>query len=413
MDIREKLRALLNFDEIRKMMWHWLADYKVITKISFHQGIKKDDLYIVIEAPSYNDPYLDDVYEYKKFLVDWNYPNYPRLKKDLSAAIEKNKNIIPFKDKLHCCVKTPGQALPTHRFNREILWEYDTKKVDNGYSDEPIEEIADDAKSYGYIALDELVLVMANEEKYNDLIPGLWTKYQCDKRDSKKPKIHTFKEKFFVWEKLLYRWAYGRVAGTTGGIEEKPPYIPLHSFNKTQGGLEKYNRGAEKSGVAQVKLNDLEKYFTKKIKIPLPDLLFPEDSKLQKSPASNQITDLINKARPEIQTVYEAIKSVGFSSGKSGKSIPSERSWQYTALDKFDRNKGKFKYIKKDYLEDKSVYAFTGGQEKRDFVGRMLQKMIFDRDLGKKSCKNLYNEYKKTDPNRQNYRLNNKTNKIK
>jgi hypothetical protein len=103
-----------------------------------------------------------------------------------------------------------------------------------------------------------------------------------------------------------------------------------------------------------------------------------------------KIERLINDARTEIELVYNEIKSVGF----SGKLIDEQKIWRKAALAIFD--KSNFKYIRKDYLTDKSLYGFSEGHEKRDFIGAILQRIIADKGFGQKGYQELYRIYIKT-----------------
>jgi hypothetical protein len=88
-----------------------------------------------------------------------------------------------------------------------------------------------------------------------------------------------------------------------------------------------------------------------------------------------EIKQLIEQALPEIETIYSAIKEVGLSA-------PSEEL-QAAALDEYDVDVDKafYKFIDRDYLENKELYIFNPTQGPRDFMGRLL-KMIVKFHLG-------------------------------
>jgi hypothetical protein len=90
-----------------------------------------------------------------------------------------------------------------------------------------------------------------------------------------------------------------------------------------------------------------------------------------------EIEQLIKEAMPEIEIIYTAVKEkVGF----SGRDNVGEKDWQAAALKIFDKDVSQFTFIKREYLEEKKIYFFTGGQERRDFVGGILQ-MIVKKEL--------------------------------
>ena len=89
------------------------------------------------------------------------------------------------------------------------------------------------------------------------------------------------------------------------------------------------------------------------------------------------------------ERVYAAINQVGLSRRKDRQGNPiNPDDWRRAALERFDETK-KWKYIKRDYLEDDELYALNPGQEKRDFEGRLLQKIIIDSGLGKHGAQKL------------------------
>jgi hypothetical protein len=63
-------------------------------------------------------------------------------------------------------------------------------------------------------------------------------------------------------------------------------------------------------------------------------------------------------------------------------------------LEAFDDSKKGFEAIKREYLEDKDLYFFVKGQEKRDFEGKILQKIIRDNGLGDYGAQLLRRLYK-------------------
>lgn len=102
---------------------------------------------------------------------------------------------------------------------------------------------------------------------------------------------------------------------------------------------------------------------------------------------SPKVIELLKKVRPEIESIFAEIKKVGFTS-----QVIDEKEWMKAALNQFDNNN--FEYIKREYLEDKQIYFFSGGQEKRDFIGKVLKEIIKKNGLGTFGYQLLYNIYK-------------------
>jgi hypothetical protein len=89
---------------------------------------------------------------------------------------------------------------------------------------------------------------------------------------------------------------------------------------------------------------------------------------------SPEAEEIIESALPEIEEIYVAIKRVGF----SGTLVGAEEKWKEAALDRFDDSRKGFKLIKREYLEENSLYLFTVGKEKRDFEGGLLKRIVKD-----------------------------------
>ena len=101
---------------------------------------------------------------------------------------------------------------------------------------------------------------------------------------------------------------------------------------------------------------------------------------------SPKIKRVAEKAYPEIIEIYEAIKKEGLSK--------NEESLKKAAMDYFDKNKGRFKFINKKLLE-KDVFTLNRGKERRDFVGRVLQNLLIIHQLGKFNYQKLSTLYGK------------------
>ena len=105
---------------------------------------------------------------------------------------------------------------------------------------------------------------------------------------------------------------------------------------------------------------------------------------------AQEITSIMKNAKPEIERIYSSIKRVGFSARKH----ISDEEWRAPALRSFDEHENAFEYVKREYLEDINVYALSPGKEKRDFYGRILQKIISGTGVGNFSRQSLLNLYK-------------------
>ena len=115
---------------------------------------------------------------------------------------------------------------------------------------------------------------------------------------------------------------------------------------------------------------------------------YPELSSGEKG-FSSEVRELILKSKHEIETIYSAIKNIGFTDNDPDK----DKKWKQLAIRRYEQNPEQFEYIKKEFLEDKGVYAFTGSQSKRDFFGKMLQQIIKDHGLGSHGYQRLAKEY--------------------
>ena len=115
---------------------------------------------------------------------------------------------------------------------------------------------------------------------------------------------------------------------------------------------------------------------------------YPELSSGEKG-FSSEVRELILKSKNEIETIYSAIKNIGLTDNEPDK----DKKWKQLAIRRYEQNPEQFEYIKKEFLEDKGVYAFTGSQSKRDFFGKMLQYIIKDHGLGSHGYQRLAKEY--------------------
>ena len=85
---------------------------------------------------------------------------------------------------------------------------------------------------------------------------------------------------------------------------------------------------------------------------------------------SDKVAMFIKSFVPEIKLLYKEIRKIPSSKADAGK------LWEEEVLKKFDEKKGCFKIVQRQDLIDKKIYQIASTNEKRDFVGKLLQKVI-------------------------------------
>jgi hypothetical protein len=139
-------------------------------------------------------------------------------------------------------------------------------------------EIAQKARSFGYIAVDHICYLLAMDRQYSDqLLPRIWKSFQCNIRGPYEPRIHTPKLRAGTWLTLLFRWTFGTVGGIPDGLEAIP-LLPVYHYNKAKGKLELPPADKKTYYPCYVRLDELEKYFKETIGIPIPKSLFVSSS---------------------------------------------------------------------------------------------------------------------------------------
>jgi hypothetical protein len=101
--------------------------------------------------------------------------------------------------------------------------------------------------------------------------------------------------------------------------------------------------------------------------------IFPEEAK-----------PTLTEARAEAERIFLALKTVGFTT------YVTDAEWKKAVLSSFDDSKKGFKYIKREYLEDKILYELRDGKEKHDFIGKLLQMVIREKGYKKYGVQFLY-----------------------
>jgi hypothetical protein len=90
--------------------------------------------------------------------------------------------------------------------------------------------------------------------------------------------------------------------------------------------------------------------------------------------------DIIQVGSPALKEISEiylnAILSVGITSKKAEKYSDLPQEYRKRALKYFDKEPEKFKYIKREFLEEGGLYGFSQGKEWRDFRARLIRKVI-------------------------------------
>lgn len=101
---------------------------------------------------------------------------------------------------------------------------------------------------------------------------------------------------------------------------------------------------------------------------------------------------ILAEAKPEVEELYTAIKGVGFS-GLKVEAAPEQ--WKRAALECFDNHPHKFSLVKLEYLEKDNLYAFSPGQEARDFKGSLLKMIAEEKGFTDMFARPLYEQYKR------------------
>ena len=110
-----------------------------------------------------------------------------------------------------------------------------------------------------------------------------------------------------------------------------------------------------------------------------------EDLKLQR---------FIEKVKPEIELLYQVIKTdVGFS-GRNYDENPDE-SRRDAALVCFDENRKQFSLMTRDVLEDRKIYSARDGKHSMDIKSQILHRVVAVNGYGSISPSKLWSQYQK------------------
>jgi hypothetical protein len=106
--------------------------------------------------------------------------------------------------------------------------------------------------------------------------------------------------------------------------------------------------------------------------------------RIARKPYPIEIEEVISDANGEVEAVYNYIKkTVGFSKKSDQEKLRN------AALKYYKERDGKFRFVRREHLRDYSLYSPAGGQARRDFVGKLLQKIANGRGLGEISARVL------------------------
>jgi len=86
----------------------------------------------------------------------------------------------------------------------------------------------------------------------------------------------------------------------------------------------------------------------------------------------------------EVTSLYQKIKEVGF----GGLDIESKLKDQ--AKNELKTNHTNYDYIKSKHLNSKKLFTLNPGQEKRDFIGQLLQIIVKDNGIKRTNYQRLY-----------------------
>lgn len=140
-----------------------------------------------------------------------------------------------------------------------------------------LDQIAKNALIDGFIGLDHLIYIMAEDKHYSDILYRLWKGFQCNLRGPEEVDVD-FEAgsagRIRLWFDLLYRWCGMGVRGVRDGLADIK-LLPLYKVDAFTGQLRKVIYPGREAGVDYVRLEDLKKYL-ENIKLLLPERLFSQ-----------------------------------------------------------------------------------------------------------------------------------------
>jgi len=100
----------------------------------------------------------------------------------------------------------------------------------------------------------------------------------------------------------------------------------------------------------------------------------------------------INAVAPEIERLYDTIRKLAKRKGKHINELNNAAEIKKTVMAEYTNHKGEFKYINIDHLNNIS-FALTEHQERRDFIGPLLENYLKSKNLDSPGAQKLYKIY--------------------
>jgi len=130
-------------------------------------------------------------------------------------------------------------------------------------------DIARWAKSNRFITGAELICLLAYDESYAPLLPGIWKDFQMDIDGYDCPDPSSFDSRVDIWAGLFQRWTHHEILG-------------VNSRNRHELGIEtKIREDRElkyeiRDNGIRINLDELERHLSELVRIPHPTSLFPD-----------------------------------------------------------------------------------------------------------------------------------------
>jgi hypothetical protein len=114
----------------------------------------------------------------------------------------------------------------------------------------------------------------------------------------------------------------------------------------------------------------------------------------RKTECSDEIKLLLKKIKPKLETLYNALKKDRLTKKDENLNEDERQNlFQKNVLKEYRKNHSKYKFIDEEYLQNPKLYILTVQKEKRDFIGRLLNKIVQNKGLGSYGAQYLYNCY--------------------
>ncbi|MEM5786085.1 MAG: hypothetical protein AAGU11_02130 [Syntrophobacteraceae bacterium] len=130
-------------------------------------------------------------------------------------------------------------------------------------------------------------------------------------------------------------------------------------------------------------------------------LIYPEPVKHQLEPSGGPtglkhiprgLDALIKDVGDEADSLWQMIKS-----GKRrhySQDDDSLEAWQEEAFEQFNDSETQFTHLKRTHLDNRGLFTFTDKQRPRDFIGRLIEKVLSENGSGRYGSQSLYSRYK-------------------